>query len=255
MSNKFQDFMTKLKENKKFRIQFVSVATACVVVLACAITIPVAVHSSNVKKAMTAEVESSTDDIVLTEEATSAEVTTEATTAETTTAAPTSAIADIENKTTPNSNNNSNGGGSGNKGNNADGSNGSSDNKKPTKPTPPTSAETTTDRYNGELSWTQADVDATVAEAKKYAISRGCKIYDDARQTVTINGQTFKTSWASPIDTRWDYKSKAVGGLKYDIDMAIKYGGDLPFLHGEEGSGVNIFSEKHDGYWEIYVVY
>lgn len=250
MSNKFQDFKTKLQENKKFQIQFASVVAACVVVLECAITIPVAVHTSNVKKAAENIGEASTSDIAITEEMSEPETTAnEATTLadETlTTAAPTSAIADVESKTTPNSNNNSNGGGS----------RGSSNNKPTTtKPVTTTKKETTTDRYNGELSWTQADVDATVADVKKYAISKGCKIYSDARQTVTINGQVFKTSWQSPLDTRWDYKSRGVSDLEYQVDCAIKYGCNLPFLYGEDGNGVNIFSEKHDGYWEIYVVY
>lgn len=253
MSNKFQDFQTKLKENRKFQIQFVSVIAACVVVLACAITIPVAMHASNVKKSAENIGEASTSDIAVTEEMSEPETTAnEATTLadETlTTAAPTSAIADVENKTTPNSNNNSNGGGSGNKGNN-----GSSNNKpNTTKPVTTTKKETPTedDKWN----WTQADVDAAVAEAKKYAISKGCKIYSDAHQTVTINGQVFNTSWSNPVDTRVDAKTRGVGNLKYQVDCAIKYGCNLPFLYGEDGNGVNIFSEKHDGYWEIYVVY
>lgn len=242
MSNKFQDFQTKLKENKKFRIQFASVATACVVVLACAITIPVAVHSSNVKKAMTEAVESSTDDIVSIEEATSAETTTEATTVneETTTAAPTSAIADIENKTTPNGNNSSNGGGSGNSG-----SSGSSNNKPTTtKPVTTTKKETTTedDKWN----WTQADVDATVAEVKRYAISKGFAI----DSTLTEVG----TSWDNPVDTSVDAKTRGVGNLKWQVDRLYNVAIDR-FGYVPEGSRLNVFSKNCGNYWEIYVVY
>ena len=41
MKQKIQKFKAKLKENKKFKVQFAAVITACVVVIACAITIPV----------------------------------------------------------------------------------------------------------------------------------------------------------------------------------------------------------------------
>lgn len=245
MSNKFQDFKTKLQENRKFQIQFVSVVAACVVVLACAITIPVAVHTSNVRKAAENVGEASTSDIAVTEEMSESETTAnEATTLadETlTTAAPTSAIADVENKTTPNSNNNSNGGGSGTKG----GSSGSSNNKPTTtKPVTTTKKETTTedDKWN----WTQADVDATVAEVRRYAISKGFAI----DSSLTEVG----TSWDNPVDTSVDAKTRGVGNLKYQVDrlynVAIKRFGYVP-----EGSRLNVFSINCGNYWEIYVVY
>lgn len=243
MNNKFQDFKNKLQENRKFQIQFVSVIAACVVVLTCAITIPVAVHTSNIKKAMIAEAETSANDIVPTEESTSAEATTEATTGseETTTTAPTSAIADVENKTTENSNKNSNSGGSSNNG----GSRGSSNNKPTTtKPVTTTKKETTTedDRWN----WTQADVDATVAEVKRYAISKGFAI----DSSLTEVG----TSWDNPVDTSVDAKTRGVGNLKYQVDrlynVAIGRFGYVP-----EGSRLNVFSKNCGNYWEIYVVY
>lgn len=247
MNNKFQNFKTKLQENRKFQIQFVSVITACVVVLACAITIPVAVHNNNVKKAMTAEAENSTSDIAITEEMSEPETTAnEATTLadETlTNVAPTSAIANVESKTTPNSNNNPNGGGSSNNG----GSNGSSNNKPATtttKPVTTTKKETTTedDRWN----WTQADVDATVAEVKRYAISKGFAI----DSSLTEVG----TSWDNPVDTSVDAKTRGVGNLKYQVDrlynVAIGRFGYVP-----EGSRLNVFSKNCGNYWEIYVVY
>lgn len=244
MSNKFQDFKTKLQENKKFQIQFASVVAACVVILVCAITIPVAVHNNNIKKAMMSEVENSTSDIAVTEEMSEPETTAnEATTLadETlTTAAPTSAIADVENRTTPNSNNGSTGGSSNN-----GGSNGSSNNKpNTTKPVTTTKKETTTedDRWN----WTQADVDATVAEVKRYAISKGFAI----DSSLTEVG----TSWDNPVDTSVDAKTRGVGNLKYQVDrlynVAIGRFGYVP-----EGSRLNVFSKNCGNYWEIYVVY
>ena len=245
MSNKFQDFKTKLQENKKFQIQFASVVAACVVILVCAITIPVAVHNNNIKKAMTAEAENSTSDIAVTEEMSEPETTAnEATTlADETlaTAAPTSAIADVENRTTPSSNNNSNGGGSSNKG----GSSGSSNNKPTTtKPVTTTKKETTTedDRWN----WTQADVDATVAEVKRYAISKEYSI----DSSLTEVG----TSWDNPVDTRVDAKTRGVGNLKYQVDRL--YAADIAeWGQIDSRFTLNIFSKNCGGYWEIYVVY
>lgn len=246
MNNKFQNFKTKLQENKKFQIQFVSVVAACVVVLACAITIPVAVHNNNIKKAMTEEVENSTSDIAVTEEISEPETTTnEATTLadETlTTAAPTSAIADVENKTTPNSNNGLTGGSSNN-----GGSNGSSNNKPATTTTKPvTTTKKETPTEDDKWNWTQADVDATVAEVKRYAISKGFAI----DSSLTEVG----TSWDNPVDTSVDAKTRGVGNLKYQVDrlynVAIGRFGYVP-----EGSRLNVFSKNCGNYWEIYVVY
>lgn len=110
-------------------------------------------------------------------------------------------------------------------------------------------------KKNPELDWTQADVDAAVAEAKRYAKSKGYTVYEDSKITVRIDGNEYKTSWSSPIDTRLDYKSNAKEDLHYQIDKVNKDNGSLCFLHGDEGVGVNIFSINHGSYWEIYVVY
>lgn len=110
-------------------------------------------------------------------------------------------------------------------------------------------------KKNPELDWTQADVDAAVAEAKRYAKSKGYIVYEDSKITVQIDGNEYKTSWSSPIDTRLDYKSNAKEDLHYQIDKVNKNNGSLCFLHGDEGVGVNIFSINHGSYWEIYVVY
>ena len=193
---------------------------------------------------MTAEAENSTSDIAITEEMSEPETTAnEATTLadETlTTAAPTSAIADVENRTTPNSNNGSTGGSSNN-----GGSNGSSNNKpNTTKPVTTTKKETTTedDRWN----WTQADVDATVAEVKRYAISKGYSI----DSSLTEVG----TSWMSPLDTRWDSKLRGVSDLEYQVDRL--YAADIEeWGQIDSRLTLNIFSKNCGGYWEIYVVY
>ena len=248
MKQKIQNFKAKLKENKRFKVQFAAVITACVVVIACAITIPVCMHNSNVKKTQAVETESSTNDAISTEADTSTETTTEATTAETTTAE-TTTIEVTEPSSSGSSGNNSsspsNKGGSGNSGN--------SSNNKPTttKPVTTTKKEITTedDRWN----WTQADVDAAVAEAKRYARSKGYTVYEDSKETVTIDGVSYATSWTA-LDTRYDSKKVVEEDLKYEIDMVGAYGGSLAFLHGDEGIGVNVFSKNCGDYWEIYVV-
>ena len=48
MKEKFQSFKEKLTTDKKFKTQFISIATACVVVIALAIAIPVGIHNSKV---------------------------------------------------------------------------------------------------------------------------------------------------------------------------------------------------------------
>lgn len=241
MKQKIQNFKTKLKENKKFRVQFASVITACVVVLACAITVPVCMHNSNVKKTQAVETESSTNDAISTEADTSTETTTEATTAETTTAEATT-IEVTEPASSGSSGNNSssssNKGGSGNSGNS------SSSKPTTTKPVTTTKKETTTedDKWN----WTQADVDAAVAEARRYAISKGFAI----DSSLTEVG----TSWDNPVDTSVDAKTRGVSNLEYQVDlaynMAIQELGYMP-----DGLPINIFAKNCGDYWEIYVVH
>lgn len=247
MKQKIQNFKTKLKENKKFRAQFASVVTACVVVLACAITIPVCVHNSNVKKALAAETENTTNNAVSAEADTSTETTTETTTAETTTAETTTVEVTEPAGSGSSANNGSstnNGSSSSNKGGSGNSGNSSSSKPTTTKPVTTTKKETTTedDKWN----WTQADVDATVAEVKRYAISKGFAI----DSSLTEVG----TSWMSPLDTRWDAKTRGVSDLEYQVDrlynVAIERFGYVP-----EGSRLNVFSKNCGDYWEIYVVY
>ena len=240
MKQKIQNFKAKLKENKKFKVQFAAAITACVVVLACAITVPVCMHNSNVKKTQAVETESSTNDAISTEADTSTETTTEATTAETTTAE-TTTIEVTEPASNGSSGNNSssssNKGGSGNSGNS------SSNKPTTTKPVTTTKKEITTedDRWN----WTQADVDAAVAEARRYAISKGFAI----DSSLTEVG----TSWTA-LDTRYDSKQVVADDTKYLIDRL--YNGIIQdFGYFPDGADLNVFSKNCGDYWEIYVVY
>ena len=48
MKEKFQSFKEKLTNDKKFKTQFISITTACVIVIALAVAIPVGIHNSKV---------------------------------------------------------------------------------------------------------------------------------------------------------------------------------------------------------------
>lgn len=102
---------------------------------------------------------------------------------------------------------------------------------------------------NPELDWTQADVDAAVAEAKQYAKSKGLIINSNKKFTVSIDGIAYNTSWSSPIDTRLDYKTNAKVDLHYQIDRFAKEAANDGVAYD-----INIFAENHGSYWEIYVV-
>lgn len=104
-------------------------------------------------------------------------------------------------------------------------------------------------KKNPELDWTQADVDAVVAEAKQYAKSKGLIINSNKKFTVSIDGIAYNTSWSSPIDTRLDYKTNAKVDLHYQIDRFAKEAANDGVAYD-----INIFAENHGSYWEIYVV-
>ena len=239
MKLKIQELQTKLKENKRFKVQFAAVITACVVVIACAITIPVCVHNSNVKKTQAVETESSTNDAISTEADTSTETTTEATTAETTTAETTT----IEVTVLASSGAVNNGSSSSNKGGSGNSGNSSSSKPTTTKPVTTTKKETTTedDKWN----WTQADVDAAVAEARRYAISKG--------YTIDTSLTEVGTSWTA-LDTRYDSKQVVADDTKYLIDRL--YAADMEeWGYIDSRFTLNVFSKNCGDYWEIYVVY
>ena len=246
MKQKIQNFKTKLKESKKFRAQFVSVVTACVVVLTCAIAIPVCVHNSNVKKALAAETENTTNNAVSAEADTSTETTTETTTAETTTAETTTVEVTEPAGSGSSANNGSstnNGSSSSNKGGSSGSGNSSSNKPTTTKPLTTTKKETTTedDKWN----WTQADVDAAVAEARRYAISKG--------YTIDTSLTEVGTSWTA-LDTRYDSKQVVADDTKYLIDRL--YAADMEeWGYIDSRFTLNVFSKNCGDYWEIYVVY
>lgn len=244
-----KDFLERLKNDQKTQAAVICSVVGAVLVLAAAVTIPVALHN-RVKVEADAESAAITAEAAVTESASASvtepeteavsEITTEPTTAETTA----QAASNNAGKNTPVDTNK---GGSADKNSGSDssakkpnsGSNGGQSHQKPPVVEQP-------NKKNPELDWTQADVDAAVAEAKQYARNRGLVI-DSSLNEKGI-------SWSSPIDTRLDYKSNAPVDLHYQIDRFYNFEVE-DFGCVSEKSRCNIFSINYDSYWEIYVVY
>ena len=244
----FKRLSEKLKTDKKTRAAVITSAVGAVIVLAAAITIPVTLHN-RAKVEADAESAAITAEAVVTESAsvvvtepeteTVSEISAEPTTAETT--------AQAASKNTSSGKNtpvDTNKGGSANK-------NGGSDSsaKKPnsgssgvqSQQKPPAAEQPKDDKYN----WTQADVDAAVAEARQYARNRGLVI----DSSLTASG----TSWMNPVDTRLDSKTRVNSDLHYQIENSLTGISDELIEAGIVT--INIFSVNCGSYWEIYVVY
>lgn len=250
-----KDFLEKLKNNQKMQAAVICSVVGAVLVLTAAITIPVALHN-RVKVEAEAESAAITAEAEITEPASAtitepetevtSEITTEPTTAETTAQA-----ANNNASAGKNTSANTNKGGGSNKSGGSDSSaqkpNGGSSSGGQSQQKPP--ADEQPNKKNPELDWTQADVDAAVAEAKQYAKSKGLIINSNKKFTVSIDGIAYNTSWSSPIDTRLDYKTNAKVDLHYQIDRFAKEAANDGVAYD-----INIFAENHGSYWEIYVV-
>lgn len=248
-----KDFLEKLKNNQKMQVAVICSVVGALLVLTAAITIPVVLHN-RVKVEAETELAAITAEAEITEPASVAitepetevtsEITTEPTTAETTAQAVNN-NAGAGNNTSADKNkggsNKSGGSDSSVKKPNGGSSGGQSQQKPPADEQP--------NKKNPELDWTQADVDAAVAEAKQYAKSKGLIINSNKKFTVSIDGIAYNTSWSSPIDTRLDYKTNAKVDLHYQIDRFAKEAANDGVAYD-----INIFAENHGSYWEIYVV-
>lgn len=259
-----KDFLEKIKTDKRTRNTVICATVGAVVVIAAAIVIPVGVHSSNVKKALAdeqaAQIAVSDEANVIDDTAASSVATepeTEEAASEMTTPAtdePTQAAngsADTNKGTVSNTDKGGSSGSSSGSGSSGSGASSQKPNSGSAQNNPPAQQETPAEpeqpiKKNPELDWTQADVDAAVAEARQYAKSRGLVI----DSSLTEKG----TSWSSPIDTRLDHKSNAAGDLHYQIDRFYNLEIEDFGCVGEK-SKCNIFSINYGSYWEIYVVY
>ncbi len=252
----FKRLSEKLKTDKKTRAAVITSAVGAVIVLAAAITIPVTLHN-RAKVEADAESAAITAEAVVTESAsvvvtepeteTVSEISAEPTTAETT--------AQAASKNTSSGKNtpvDTNKGGSANKSGSSDssakkpnsGSNGGQAQQKP-----PIQNETPV--QSNKKQWTQAEVDAIVAEMKQYGINKGL--------FVNSNKGVQGTSWRTPATTEnAQSKSEITSRLTYLInkvyDEAIQDFGYCP-----EGYTFNVVAKQYtanDGCiaWEIYVV-
>ena len=77
---KLENLKAKLQESKKFRTQFASVLVAGVVVVSCAVAIPIGVHAQGVKKATAAQEAASAHESLTAEQVLTEPQTTEPTT-------------------------------------------------------------------------------------------------------------------------------------------------------------------------------
>lgn len=248
-------FAEKLRSDKKMQAAVICGSVGAVIILAAAITIPVTLHNHISVEKQAAQAAVSTES-VMAKIPTAAQATTEPETTqsdEATTTAPTTSAADSNlgssgssganssqssggSKRTGSGSSSSSGGGSGSSG---------SSSQKPASNTSGSGSSAGSAQSN-ESQWTQAEVDALVAEIKAYAQSKGFAI----NSSLTTQG----TSWSNPVHTGKD-KAKTKADLKYDIDfeydLVLQDFGYIP-----ESAALNVFAKSYaTNEWEIYVVY
>lgn len=243
-----KDFLEKLKTDKKTQMAVITSAVGAVLVIAAAITIPVAMHNR-------VKVEADTESVAITAEAEStepasvtatepetvsvSEATTELTAAETTAQAVNHNAS--AGKNTPA---NTNKGGESNK---SDGSDGSSQKSNGGSSSEQTKQETPVDTPQKEnYDWSQAEVDALIAEAYAYARSIGVE---------PVNNLTpSNSSWNQPVCT-WLGKQNTIDGVKSEI-RTIKRWCDMDGVP----ANCQIYAERYyeaaaGGYcWQFYVM-
>lgn len=229
-----EKFKERIKTDKKFKTEFITIMVASVVVIATAITVPTVVHNNKIK----AEEDTVAPIIVQGEN----EIESLAEEAESTAneeSQPASEVSETENTKTEKPTEKK-----------------TQESKKNSSNTKPKQDTVTTSPQNVEItegSWTQAEIDSLVAEIKAYAKSRGFTI----NQNLTTKG----TSWSNPVHS-WENKERTKSDLIYQVDFAY----DLctqDFGYFPEGAGLNVIAEidpvwsaaAEEICWAIYVVY
>ena len=237
-----RNFAEKLKSDKKTRAVVICTSLAAVALIAAAIAIPVVIHSRIPKEAQAAQTSPSE---LTTQEVSTTQAVTVPETAESTeppTTAPTTA-ASVSNsgqnsKPTSDTTKKSSSGSSGASSSTPKPNTGSS-NQKPVTAT----------QAQGHQ-WTQAEVDAVIAETKAYATSKGFKINSSL--------STAGTSWRNPANTESSLE-QVKSRLTYLIDES--YQSVIDSLgYFDERAEINVLAKKYtdsNGHaqWEIYVVY
>lgn len=250
-------FIEKLKSDKKMQADVICGSVGAVIILAAAITIPVTLHNRISVEKQAAQAAVSTESVTA-EITTAAQATTEPETTqsvESTTTAPTTSAADSNLGSSGSSGANSSqssgsskstgsGSSSSSSGSGSSSSSGSSSQSSG-------SGSSTGSVQSDESQWTQAEVDALVAEIKAYAQNKG----------FTIDSSLGKqgTSYSNPIHAGKD-KAKTKADLKENVDFSYQQVvNSLGYF--DERATINVFSEKiideFDGssQWYIYVVW
>lgn len=238
-----RNFAEKLKSDKKARAVVICTSLAAVALIAAAITIPVVIHNNRIPKEAQAA-QTTTPSELTTQEVSTTQAVTVPETAESTeppTTAPTTA-ASVSNsgqnsKPTSDTTKKSSSGSSGASSSTPKPNTGSS-NQKPVTAT----------QAQGHQ-WTQAEVDAVIAETKAYAQSKGFAINPNKGKT--------GTTWSTPILTEWNTIARVKADCVYDVDFFCERA--IEQLGSVSGCTINIFAEKYtdsNGHpqWEIYVV-
>ena len=238
-----RNFAEKLKSDKKTRTVVICTSLAAVALIVAAIAIPVVIHNSRIPKE--AQAAQTTTSELTTQEVSTTQAVTVPETAESTeppTTAPTTA-ASVSNsgqnsKPTSDTTKKSSSGSSGASSSTPKPNTGSS-NQKPVTAT----------QAQGHQ-WTQAEVDAIIAETKAYATSKGFK----TNSSLSTTG----TSWRNPANTESSLE-QVKSRLTYLIDES--YQSVIDSLgYFDERAEINVLAKKYtdsNGHaqWEIYVVY
>lgn len=239
-----RNFAEKLKSDKKARAVVICASFAAVALIAAAIAIPVVIHNNRIPKEAQAAQTTPPSELT-TQEVSTTQAVTVPETAESTeppTTAPTTA-ASVSNsgqnsKPTSDTTKKSSSGSSGASSSTPKPNTGSS-NQKPVTAT----------QAQGHQ-WTQAEVDAIIAETKAYATSKGFKINSSL--------STAGTSWRNPANTESSLE-QVKSRLTYLIDES--YQSVIDSLgYFDERAEINVLAKKYtdsNGHaqWEIYVVY
>ena len=249
-------FAEKLRSDKKMQAAVICGSVGAVIIIAAAITIPVTLHNHISVEKQAAQAAVSTES-VMAKIPTAAQATTEPETTqsvESTTTAPTTSAADSNfgssgssgaNSSQSSGSSKSTGSGSSSSSSGSGSGNSGSSSQKPASNNSGSGSSAGSAQSN-ESQWTQAEVDALVAEIKAYAQSKGFAI----NSSLTTQG----TSWSNPVHTGKD-KAKTKADLKYDIDFVY----DLvlqDFGYIPESAALNVFAKSYaTNEWEIYVVY
>lgn len=251
----FKSISEKLKTDKKTRVAVITSAVGAVLVLTAAVTIPVALHN-RVKVEADAESAAITVEAVVTESASAAvtepeteavsEISTEPTTAETTAQA---ANNESNGKKANNTSKSSGGADSSAKKPNGGGSNNGSSNGGQAQQKPPVQNEEPVQQREN-YDWSQAEVDALIAEAYAYGRTLGLE--------PATNLTPDNSSWRQPVCT-WLGKQSTIDGVKGQIKNIRR----LCDKEGVDPTGIpcyQIYAERYyeaaaGGYcWQFYVM-